>query len=332
MRTHLTSRRAFTLIELLVVIAIIAILVALLLPAVQQAREAARRTQCKNNLKQIGLALHNYHDTYGCFPPGRTRNTYSGQGVGWYRGNIGWLPRLLPQMEQGNLFQSIDWSLGYAGVRGSDGDQGVNGANPNGARRQIIPAFRCPSDPGNGSVPWITPTGQAVSGRSTNASYATTNYAAAVGNATRLNGNPPGLFGQNTKRSFRDITDGSSNTVVVSEVVIGFFRLASNDGGNRTQCNSAGKDTNTNRQAGNSWFYNYFPQNAFFSSLNTPNAKAFDCGVNSDRVNQASRSVHTGGVQCLLGDGSVRFISESLDVRTWRNLGNMADGQVVGDF
>lgn len=325
-------KRGFTLIELLVVIAIIAILVALLLPAVQQAREAARRTQCKNNLKQIGLALHNYHDTYNCFPPGRTRNTYSGQGVGWYRGNIGWLPRLLPQMEQGNLFQQIDWSLGFAGTRGTDGDRGVNGANPRGARRQIIPALRCPSDPGSGSVPWLTPTGQQVSGRGPRTDYAQGNYLAAVGDTTRLGTQPPGLFGQNTKYSFRDITDGSSNTVVVSEAVIGFYRVASNDSGNRTQCTGVNKDNNRMRQAGNSWFYNYFPQSGFFSSFNVPNAKQFDCGVNSNRVNQASRSVHTGGVQSLLGDGSVRFISENVDVRTWRNLGNKSDGQVIGEF
>ena len=103
-----SQRKGFTLIELLVVIAIIAILIALLLPAVQQAREAARRTQCKNNLKQIGLALHNYHDVYKCFPPGRTRNTYSGITSAWYTGNYSWLPRLLPNIDQAPIYNTID--------------------------------------------------------------------------------------------------------------------------------------------------------------------------------------------------------------------------------
>ncbi|MCA9018377.1 MAG: DUF1559 domain-containing protein, partial [Planctomycetaceae bacterium] len=137
--------RGFTLIELLVVIAIIAILIALLLPAVQQAREAARRTQCKNNLKQIGLALHNYHDVYKMLPPGRTRKHSSlVPGSAWYAGNISWLPRLLAQIDQANIYNTIDWNLGN-GTSGTDGHGGVNGTNPTGARRQIIPAFRCPS-------------------------------------------------------------------------------------------------------------------------------------------------------------------------------------------
>ncbi len=328
---RVVRQRGFTLIELLVVIAIIAILVALLLPAVQQAREAARRTQCKNNLKQIGLALHNYHDTYRVFPPGRTRNTYSGIVDAWYTGNIAWQPRILPQIEQGNIFQTIDWNMGQ-GTSGTDGHGGVNGANPSGARRQVIPAFRCPSDPGSGRVPWTTLAGAQVSGQTPNAAYASNNYVAAVGDTTRLNANPPGLFGQNTKRQMRDISDGSSNTVIVAETVIGFYRIASNDSGNRTLCAAAGKDTNTSRQAGMSWFYSYFPQCAFFSSFVGPNSKEYDCGVNSDRVNQAARSLHTGGVQTLLGDGSVRFVSENIDLQTWRNLGNISDGQVIGEF
>ncbi len=324
-------QRGFTLIELLVVIAIIAILVALLLPAVQQAREAARRTQCKNNLKQIGLALHNYHDTYSMFPPGRTRNTYAGIVDAWYTGNIAWQPRILPQIEQGNIFQIIDWNMGQ-GTSATDGHGGANGVNPTGARRQVIPAFRCPSDPGSGQVPWVTQAGAPVSGQTPNLAYASNNYVAAVGDTTRLNANPPGLFGQNTRRKMRDISDGTSNTLIVSETVIGFYRIATNDAGNRTLCAAGAKDTNTSRQAGMSWFYAYFPQCAFFSSFVGPNSKEYDCGVNSDRVNQAARSVHTGGVQGLLADGSVRFFSENIDLQTWRNLGNIADGQVVGEF
>jgi prepilin-type N-terminal cleavage/methylation domain-containing protein len=331
MSTAKRRSRGFTLIELLVVIAIIAILVALLLPAVQQAREAARRTQCKNNLKQIGLALHNYHDVFNVFPPGRIRNTYAGITDAWFTGNIAWQPRILPQMEQTNIYNTIDWNLGQ-GTSGTDGHGGVNGANPNGARRQIIPAFRCPSDPGTGGVPWIRPDGVAVTGAAANAGYAPTNYAAAVGVITRLNASPPGLFGQNTRRSMRDVTDGTSNTVCVSEIVIGFYRVDTNDNGNNTPCIDGPKNTSSTVQAGMSWFYSYFPQSAFFTSYLPPNGKVLDCGVNSDRVNAASRSVHTGGVQCLLTDGSVRFVSENLDVATWGRLGNIADGQVIGEF
>lgn len=329
---RLRRRQGFTLIELLVVIAIIAILVALLLPAVQQARESARRTQCKNNLKQIGLALHNYHDIYGTFPPGRTRNTYSGITSAWYTGNISWLPRLLPQIDQAPLYNKINWNLGF-GTSGTDGHGGVNGTNPTGARRQIVPAFRCPSDPGNGGVPWTTPAGVRVTGAAPNSGYASGNYVGSVGRATRLTGNPLGVFGQNTKARFRDFTDGTSNTLAVSEVVIGFYREGVNDSGNNTVCTAGSKDTSSTRQAGYSWFYTYYPQAAFFNTFVAPNNKlSVDCGVNSDRVNQAARSMHVGGVQATLCDGSVRFISENIDLGTWANLGNKADGNVLGEF
>lgn len=297
----------------------------------QQAREAARRTQCKNNLKQIGLALHNYHDIYSVFPPGRIRNTYSGIVDAWYTGNIAWLPRILPQVEQNAIFNSIDWNMGQ-GTSGTDGHGGVNGTNPTGARRRIVPAFRCPSDPGTGQVPWVTPAGVKVTGAAPNAGYASTNYVGCVGDTTRLNATTPGLFGQNSRKGMRDILDGTSNTLVVAEGVIGFYKLDSNDAGNRTPCDAGAKDTSSTRQRGFSWFYSYFPQAAFFNTYVTPNAKEYDCGVNSDRANAASRSMHTGGVQVLLGDGSARFVSENIDLTTWRNLGNIADGQVIGDF
>ncbi len=330
--SNFKKRKGFTLIELLVVIAIIAILVALLLPAVQQAREAARRTQCKNNLKQIGLALHNYHDIYNTFPPGRTRNTYSGITDAWYTGNIAWLPRLLPQIDQAPLYNTIDWNLGQ-GTGSTDGDGGVNGTNPTGARRQIIPAFRCPTDPGNGSITWTTPAGVRVSGSPSNTGYASGNYVGNVGRATRLTTNTPGVFGQNSQMRFRDVTDGTSNVLAVSECVIGFYRESTNDGGNNTDCVSGSKDTSTTRMAGNSWFYSYFPQSAFFNTYVGPNnKKSVDCGVNSDRVNAAARSLHVGGVQAVLCDGSVKFISENIDLTTWNNLGNKSDGNVLGEF
>ena len=342
------SRSGFTLIELLVVIAIIAILIALLLPAVQQAREAARRTQCKNNLKQIGLALHNYHDTYGFFPPGRTRNSYSGIVSGWYTGNIGWLPRILAQIDQAPLFNRIDWNIGY-GTSSTDGDDGANDWFPNpsdpnrvpGARRQVIPAFRCPSDPGDGQVTWIDPNGVKVSGRRSNGGYAPTNYVGSVGSDARLrnfssNPGPRGLFGNNSRYGVRDILDGTSNTLAVSECVIGFPKLPVNESGSipNAVCPTSGSiDGSSTRQRGNSWFYSYFPQSTMFSTLVGPNnSRTYDCGVNSDRALSAARSLHEGGVQATLCDGSVRFISENIDLQTWANLGDRSDGNPIGDF
>ena len=333
-RANRPARRAFTLIELLVVIAIIAILIALLLPAVQQAREAARRSTCKNNLKQIGLALHNYHDVYSTFPPGRVRNTYSGITDAWYTGNIGWLPRILAQMDQSPIFESIDWNRGF-GTSGTDGHTGVNGTNPTGARRQIIPAFLCPTDPGNGSMAWTDPMGVKVSGVAPAGDYGHTNYAGSVGSDFRLRDQRTvrGLFGQNTRVGERDILDGTSNTIGVSEIVIGFPKLSVNDDGAGNCPTSGSKDTSTTRQTGNSWFYTYFPQSAFFSTFTPPNNnKTYDCGVNSDRVNLASRSLHAGGVQVLLLDGSARFVSENIDLQTWRNLGDKADNNPIGEF
>lgn len=327
------SRRksGFTLIELLVVIAIIAILIALLLPAVQQAREAARRTQCRNNLKQIGLALHNYHDTYSHFPPGRVRNGFATPDA-WYSGNIAWLPRLLPYIDQAPLYNRINWDMGQ-GTSATDGHGGVNGASPDGARRQIIPAFRCPSDPGTGQVPWTDPAGNRVTGAAPNGSYAPTNYVGNVGLQTRLTTTPLGIFGQNTRIGIRDILDGTSNTLAVSECVIGFYRVDVNDSGNNTVCSGGAKDTNSSRQAGYSWFYAYFPQACFFNTFVGPNNKlSNDCGVNSDRVNAAARSLHTGGVHALLCDGTVRFINENINLATWGNLGDRSDGNTIGDF
>ncbi|APZ94389.1 hypothetical protein Fuma_04021 [Fuerstiella marisgermanici] len=230
------------------------------------------------------------------------------------------------------MFGQIDWNMGY-GTSGTDGHGGANGVDPTGARRQIIPAFRCPSDPGTGRIPWTTPAGVKVTGAPANGGYAHGNYVGSVGTSTRLNTNTPGIFNQNNTVKIRDIVDGTSNVLAVAETVIGFYRESVNDSGNLTDCVGGSKDTSSTRMAGNSWFYAYFPQSAFFNTYVGPNNKvSVDCGVNSDRVNAAARSMHVGGVQVLMCDGSVRFVSENIDLGTWSFLGDMADGNVVGEF
>jgi prepilin-type N-terminal cleavage/methylation domain-containing protein len=174
--------RGFTLIELLVVIAIIAVLIALLLPAVQQAREAARRSQCRNNLKQIGLALHNYHDIYNQFPPARIRDIIAGEP--WTTSNIAWGAHLLAQLDQQPLFSQVDWNLFQ---RHDPIWQEINGP----VMQQVLGVFRCPSDSGRGRVNWITPemnrvTGPVMPQSRWGVPLAPTNYFGSVGPDTHV--------------------------------------------------------------------------------------------------------------------------------------------------
>ena len=320
MNTDSRSRsrsRGFTLIELLVVIAIIAILVALLLPAVQQAREAARRTQCKNNLKQLGIAIHNYHDTYNCFPIAAVDASVS---------SISAHARLLPFLEQSVLFNRIDFNVTFD--------------HPNNtlARMTELPAFRCPSDP--------TPLPAAVGGRN--------NYYWNAGNGvvmypTGATGQPPanGVIYLTRRFRFADVTDGLSNTAVMAEKLTG-------DGSNgisspRTdtfrpgtypnnadeavqQCNAANISdlaVQGYSNVGGPWLQQYHSTNQYNHVL-PPNGRS--CMFPPGRIATTSNSQHTGGVQILLGDGGVRFVSENLAMVTWRALGSIDGGEVVGEF
>jgi prepilin-type N-terminal cleavage/methylation domain-containing protein len=331
-----TSRlrhRGFTLIELLVVIAIIAILIALLLPAVQQAREAARRSQCKNNLKQIGLGLHNYHDIYNAFPIGRLRNTYYNAN-NWSTGNYTWLARLLPQIDQAAIYNTIDFS--YAGSSNStfDGNGGPHSTNPGGARRQIISAFRCPSDPGRGGIVFRGPDGSTATGPAPDFSYGQTNYVGSAGSWTLEQNPPKGVFATNSFVNVRDILDGTSNTAIASETIIGFPHLNVNGTGSPEVCAATlgTLESTPANTSGNSWFYSYWAYQFAFTSWYPPNnSKNYDCAANSDRLAPA-RSMHTGGVHATLADGSVRFVTENIDATVWQHIGDRADGNTIGEF
>ncbi len=328
MKQFLRRSRGFTLIELLVVIAIIAILIALLLPAVQQAREAARRTQCKNNLKQYGLALHNYHDTYNRFPPA---------GQNWAQPNVGWQCRILPFTEQTGLYNAIDFnapaSIGNAAYNSLIG--GVAGQE---VRKKNVAYAKCPSDASSiDESQWAESSygGNLGSNRTPSANGACNlfftpgvNYQSPGGdddhgNTTQL-ARTNGIFGRLLADSpgIKDITDGTSNTIMVGEILpachdhrTGWWDY--NGMGNAHASTSVPLNTMTTCATP------YARQNPPYPTCTNPNNWNLSWGF---------RSSHVGGAQFLMGDGSVRFISENIDYRTYQNLGSRNDGKVLGEF
>jgi len=335
-KAHFTRSPGFTLIELLVVISIIAILIALLLPAVQQAREAARRTQCKNNLKQIGLALHNYLDVYSVFPPSfvsdiSTKNTQGGE----------WSvhARLLPYLEQANLYAQADLSLSYE-----------DPANL-GIAQQRVAAFLCPSDVNDKAR--------------LDANGVANNYPVSYGfnggtwfvwdNATRQGGD--GAFHPNSKFGTQHFTDGTSNTICFSEVkAFSPYNRDGNTGTNTIPVHFGEVDalvaaggSNKADSGHTEWVDGRIHQTGFTTTL-TPNSivtipggvRPLEGDYTSCREDKTcsgstyaavtSRSWHTSIVQTLLMDGSTHSISENVDRSIWRNLGARNDGNVIGEF
>ncbi|MCR9116066.1 MAG: DUF1559 domain-containing protein [bacterium] len=271
------NRAGFTLVELLVVIAIIGILIALLLPAVQAAREAARRTQCVNQLKQLGLATHNHHDTRRALPPGWTGPANDAEGEpGW-----GWSAHTLPYMEKTNLHDLCNLNLAI-----------TNSANLT-ARETILPDFRCPSDASSqetfalGSV-----------------TVAASNYVGVFGNEEieddPSNGN--GMFFHNSKLAFRDVTDGLSNTFLIGE------RSSKIDHSTWVGV-VTGADEAMARVVG-----------ATDHHPNDPHAHFDDFS-----------SWHPTGVNFLLTDGSVRFVSDTIDLTTYYSLATRSGGEVISE-
>lgn len=326
-------KRGFTLIELLVVIAIIAILIALLLPAVQQAREAARRTQCRNNLKQIGIAMHNYHDTHGAFPHTThgVRNPSNGGAWGREWGGHSVHTMFLPYIDQAPLYNQIDFTVFWHD-------------NPNrNLHRTRIPAFMCPSD--------TFPASQ-------NDGF--NNYGASTGPNLGWEANlnrTVGFFHRRSSRRMRDITDGTSNTIAFAEMTTGdgdngtfvlergdFVRAQSVAGldpvkPTRAQLETYGASCNGGTgnhrsDRGLSWG-NPMMSGTGVNTIVPPNwpfpncHECGGCGSGDARGVWASRSRHIGGAQHLFGDGSVRFVSENIDFDTYQSLGSAAGGETV---
>ncbi len=297
----------FTLVELLVVIAIIGILIALLLPAVQAAREAARRAQCSNNLKQIGIALHNYHLSHQSFPPGSTFETAGD------RGSI--LIRLLPYIEQQNVYDAFDFTQVTDGQKFPDGRR---------IDSTVIATYLCPSDTHGGSFQGRGLHNYAASKGSTkhinNTACSCPQYenwnSFALGEHNTPKQMPTGPFtrwGRTT--SISDCRDGLSNTIYFGEMRPRCSGHASQGWAHSNGGHGGGAGT-------------LVPINTAGCSTdpNEPNGCLRTCNWN---IEHAFRSLHPGGAGFLLGDGSVHFFSESIDHWTYQYLGAMADGQVA---
>lgn len=306
-----SAKRGFTLIELLVVIAIIAVLIALLLPAVQQAREAARRTQCKNNMKQIGIALHSYHEALSVFPTGAT-----GQAPGY--------AFILPYLDQAPLYSKLNF--------GTD----IYSSSMQPAINTVIPAYICPSStsPSTGytttsSSLWYGSIAMCdyalVSGSDQGPNTSSTSYGPATCNGAFCYTTKWGAL---AKISMRDMTDGSSN-------IFGVGEYAGLTKGQKTGL-PRGND-------GIPWCLGEDGtiQYTIRSVTVTPNSRWFydagwsdgNAGNTTGRLNDSSlHSQHAGGIHILMMDGAVRFISDNISLATFKNLADKSDNAVVGEF
>ncbi len=325
--------RGFTLIELLVVIAIIAILIALLLPAVQQAREAARRTQCKNNLKQFGLAMHNYHDVFNMFPLGvSTKWSAGGTPTSNFYANAN--SALLPYFEESNLKNLYNDSKPWEQQTPT-------------VAKTIVSAFICPSNAADQIVNL-----PALAGFPIGPDLAITTYLYNKGSHggwcinPNTMGNRIGMFDTNLKTGMRDLTDGSSNTIAMGEGATGSqFPVCEGQGcftpsTPKTNISQAWIVAQPNSTAFKPAFG--VIGSIFGCSMDLINKKpATETFVNDGAVSNCNdpshvtsnyRSYHVGGAQFLLGDGSARLISENIDRNTFNSLSTRGGGEVVGEF
>ncbi|MCC9607882.1 DUF1559 domain-containing protein [Blastopirellula sp. JC732] len=326
------EKRGFTLVELLVVIAIIGVLIALLLPAVQQAREAARRMSCTNNLKQLGLALHNHHDTFGEFPRGAGAPNGAAYGAMWSA-------YLLPFIEQNNIFEALtldvegaNWGSGSGISNASISSSSTTERNV-AALETVIEAFRCPSAP----IP------QNVRDKSTdnwfalkrvpgsylgNCSGTLTTDSSSAGidwtNGTDLNG----IFKNSKTLGFSDVTDGTSNTVAFGEAVpdpkdTGATEDRNNgSGAQKDHWYIGGDDIDVTRDMSEML-------GTLGVAINSPKVAGGASGF--DAYEFGYSSLHPGGAMFCLTDGSVRFLAETIDANTRKGYGTRAGGEVISE-
>ncbi|MDA0836100.1 MAG: DUF1559 domain-containing protein [Planctomycetota bacterium] len=328
--------KGFTLIELLVVIAIIAVLIALLLPAVQQAREAARRSACVNNMKQIGLALHNYHDALLRFPFGCV-----GGGVGDpHTTGTNWRTFILPYLDQANVYNSLNFNGGNFSTRGAAGSSiGLTGGNQV-LTSVIVPVYRCPSNPND---PLVPSAGSAMqnSGFGQMIHYvgiagATPDPAGRAGVCVTAGGGyayngtacANGVMTINECKSIAQIIDGTSNTLILAEQsgMVGVIDISANYNGgwsgNYVKIPVSQMSTSS---------YPY--QTGITSIAYSPNLKTAGTGATGAyQSNTILNSFHAGGIHGLLADGSVRFLSENMDFTLLTKIASRDDRQVTSEF
>lgn len=345
-------KRGFTLVELLVVIAIIGILIAILLPAVQAAREAARRAQCTNNQKQLGLALHNFHDSYGEFPVGSPNKTCPGyEDIGAWQYRWGPLAMLTPYMEQFNVYRSLNLDVplyGHGGAPQRGPGFGVHPSNHE-AVTQEISFFYCPSDRQEKVVP-----------ADSELAYAATNFMACWGRGaptdagTAVFDDADGIFNSARAVRFADITDGTSNTAAFSESLLpdpgmpssgivlarhnkDLVTVGDRSGGDphltAVWCTRYGEPVASRSRRGSRWMDGFVLYTAYYHWWE-PNSSIPDCAKWAPLRSlwQMARSHHPGGVNVAMADGSVRFVRETVELSTWRALGSRNGGELPGEL
>jgi prepilin-type N-terminal cleavage/methylation domain-containing protein/prepilin-type processing-associated H-X9-DG protein len=321
------TRAAFTLIELLVVIAIIAVLIALLLPAVQSAREAARRAQCVNNMKQLGLALHNYHGVTGAFPI--DRSIFPSPATATTPYSYSPFAMLLPYMEQSPMYSAINFNLPSLS---QDGNTTVLAT--------AVSVFLCPSDGQHAPANTAGTNYRFSEGTSICYAYGPVDFS--LVNTTMPP--PDGPFFDNMSITIAQITDGTSNTAMVSERLLGDFNNAIATPNRDTfvqttwpttpeetyqqcqQVDPTSVPSNGDSNVGTPWLRGYVGTSVY-KHVSPPNT--YSCYFYPSRLTMTASSLHPGGVNVNMGDGSVRFIKNTINRVTWRALGSRNGGEVL---